>query len=624
MIETTLNGKTKDIVQDNIEQLKQLFPEIITEGKIDFDKLKEVLGKEIDDTNERYDFTWKGKHEAVKISQTPSEGTLRPSKEDSKNWDTTENLYIEGDNLEVLKLLQKSYYGKIKMIYLDPPYNTGNDFVYEDDFRDNLKNYLEQDEEGFNVSSNPETSGRYHTNWLNMIYPRLKLARNLLSEEGVIFISIDDNELNNLKKLCDEIFGEINFIGQFNWYKSQTPPNLSLKLTKNIEYILCYEKKRDNTKYKGLKKESKSTDPITKPNNTIKELKFPINSLNIKIKEDTIKKGVYGTEKYPNELLNDMVIKNNTNTNEVIFRNKFIWTQEKLDEELSKGTQIFLSKSLVLSFKKSEYDNQVPANYISAEVGNTTENAGKYIQKLFGKKIFDYPKPTDLIEYLFNFKISKEDIFLDFFSGSSTTAEAVMNINFKNNTRNKFIMVQLPENTDKNTEAFKAGYKNICEIGKERIRRVGDKILEENPKSNLDIGFKVFKLDSSNLTKWNPDVDNLENSLVAASDNIVEGRSELDLVYEIMLKYGVELTESVEEISFDKYNFYSVDDGALVICLNNHVTRDVAEDILKIKEDLSPDIIRVVFKDNGFEGDADKTNVKEILRNNQVDEFITI
>lgn len=221
MIETTLNGKTKNIVQNNIEQLKQLFPEIITEEKINFDKLRETLGEEIDDTNEKYDFTWKGKHEAVKISQTPSEGTLRPSKKDSKNWDTTENIYIEGDNLEVLKLLQKSYYGQINCIYIDPPYNTGKDFIYEDNFTDNLKNYLEQDEEGFNVSSNPETSGRYHTNWLNMMYPRLKLARNLLDEDGVIFISIDDNEVDNLKRICNEIFGEMNFVTSIIWRKKQ-------------------------------------------------------------------------------------------------------------------------------------------------------------------------------------------------------------------------------------------------------------------------------------------------------------------------------------------------------------------------------------------------------------------
>lgn len=269
MDEVKLTGESKDIVSENISKLREIFPSIFIEDKVDFEMLKSILGEDIDDSNEKYNFTWPGKTQAIKESQKQSTGTLRPCKEESKNWDKTQNIYIEGDNLEVLKLLQKAYYNKIKAIYIDPPYNTGKDFIYTDNYHDNLENYLKmsgqlvdsEDDEivsrGIKLSNNPETAGRYHTNWLNMIYPRLKLARNLLKEDGVIFISIDDKELENLKKICNEVFGEENFVGQWNWFKSQTPPNLSFKIKKNIEYILCYEKKRNNNKFKGLKKTSK-------------------------------------------------------------------------------------------------------------------------------------------------------------------------------------------------------------------------------------------------------------------------------------------------------------------------------------------------------------------------------
>ena len=608
MIETTLDGKTKNIVKENIEQLKQLFPEIITEDKINFDKLKEILGEEIDDSNERYDFTWKGKHEAVKISQTPSEGTLRPSKEDSKNWDTTENLYIEGDNLEVLKLLQKSYYGKIKMIYLDPPYNTGQDFVYEDDFKDNLKNYLKQDNEGFNVSSNPETSGRYHTNWLNMMYSRLKLARNLLTDEGVIFISIDDSENSNLKKICDEIFGESNFItticqksrgGISNDKIISENHNFHLFYAKNVEVI---NKKR---KLYGIKK---TADDLKKYN-----------------KNDNDGKGNYSLNPVTGP---GGARKGNPYYTFLGVTNYWRFSEERMQKMYEEGKIVKSNNNLYQKTYLKDIENDVKTISTWWNDIGTTSNGTNLVKKLFPESkqsIFDHPKPVELIILMITYcNVQENDIILDFFSGSSTTAHAVLQINTDENKKLKFIMVQLPEKTKSNSPAFENGYENICEIAKERIRRAGNKLMEENPDTNIDTGFKVFKLDSSNLTKWNPNVDNLENSLIAASDNIVEGRCELDLIYEIMLKYGIELTAHVEEISFDKYNFYSVGSGSLIICLNNNITRDIAENVLKIKEKLSPDIIRVVFKDNGFESDADKTNVKEILRNNEVDEFITI
>lgn len=334
-----LNMETKDLSQEHIKQIQQLFPNAVTEinknGKItlgiDFDVLKQELSNElIDEKQERYQMTWPDKKKAMLLANSKINAALRPLKEKSVDFDNTKNIYIEGDNLDVLKLLRETYLNKVKMIYIDPPYNTGNDFVYEDDFAQSTEEYIansgQYDEQGNRMVLNNESNGRFHTDWLNMIYPRLKIARDLLKDDGVIFISIDDNEVDNLKKLCDEIFGESNFVGQWNWYKSATPPNLSYKIKKNIEYILCYEKNKDNIKYRGIKKVSPSNDPFTKPQNSYKELKFPKGTINTILNDGVYNKGVYGTEKFPNELLDDLVVKNGLNANDVRFKNKFIWT----------------------------------------------------------------------------------------------------------------------------------------------------------------------------------------------------------------------------------------------------------------------------------------------------------
>ena len=629
MKETQLDGESLDIVSDNVSKLKEIFPEVITEDKIDFDKLKLILGSDIDTDNERYSFTWPGKTQAIKESQKQSTGTLRPCKEESKNWETTKNLYIEGDNLEVLKLLQKGYYNKIKAIYIDPPYNTGNDFIYKDVYKDNLANYLEVSEQtgdGQRLTTNTETDGRFHSNWLNMMYPRLKLARNLLKNEGIIFISIDDNEVENLKKICNEIFGEENFIGQFNWYKSETPPNLSRKIKKNIEYILVYEKIINNLKYGGIQKFSKSDNGLLNQTNSIKTLIFPKNIVQTKLDNQILRKGKYGTENYDVILEEDTEIKDGVFIKEVKLTSKFKWSQNKLIEEIDKGTVISIkTKTLSPSYEKSSYDPEVPKNFIDKNVNvDTTENAGKYLKKLFdGKKVFDYPKPVSLIKYLFNFSQSeKSEIYLDFFSGSATTAEAIMENNYQKNKKDNFILIQIPEETDEKSEAFKAGYKNICEIGKERIRRAGEKIVEESGKNSLDTGFKVFKLDSSNFKKWAPNYDNLEKTLDDFTDNINEvDRTQEDLIYEIMLKYGIDLTLPIEEYDAGENKIYSIGFGALLICLDNKITKDITDSIIELA---SEDVSRVVFKDNGFASDADKTNIKETLRTHNIDEFITI
>ena len=612
-----MDGMTMDIEQANVEKMREIFPEVFADGKIDFDKLQGLLGHYIADDKEKYSFSWKGKADSLRLAQKRSTGTLRPCKEESKNWDTTENLYIEGDNLEVLKLLQSSYLNSVKMIYIDPPYNTGNDFVYTDDFADGIAHYKEVT--GQATKSNPETAGRYHTNWLNMMYPRLKLARNLLTDDGVIFISIDDNEQANLKKLCDEVFGEDNFVGKWNWYKSETPPNLSYKIKKNIEYIYAYEKHKDSVKYKGEKKNSPSNDPLTKPQNSIKKLVFPIGTISTKIKDGIIKKGTYGTDKFPNTLLFDLEIRDGRNVSEACFENKFIWTQKTLQENIDLGVKIYLSENLVLSYKRKNYDNEVPPNFISAKQGSTIEESGKRLAELFGASVFDYPKPTELLKYLLRFKDDSDSIILDFFSGSATTAHAVMQLNAEDGGNRKFICVQLPEKTDEQSEAYKAGYMTICEIGKERIRRAGEKIKEENKDKegieNLDIGFKVFKLDSSNLVKWDntptTDEEEVKNRIRQLSmDYLVGGRKDLDLVYEIMLKYGLSLTLPVEEREFGGVTAYIINhtDYKVLVCLEPDITLTAVEEM-----DKEP-IGTYIFADRCFIDANILSNTEEILK----------
>ena len=634
MIETKLDGKTKDIVSENISKMKNLFPEVFQEDTIDFDKLKQLLnggggkyGVNADD--ERYNFTWKGKTESIQIAQTPSTGTLRPCKEESKNWDTTQNLYIEGDNLEVLKLLQKTYSGKIKMIYIDPPYNTGKDFVYKDNYRDNLENYIEQDENGFKTSSNQETSGRYHTNWLNMMYPRLKLARNLLKEDGVIFISIDDNEVENLKKICNEIFGEENFITTIVWRK-KTGSSDSKDISTITEYVLVYVKSKHNLGNIFTKNEN-SYDPKRY------KLKDEYYNRRGSYYIDTLDRGGISysdSMNYPITCPDGTITYPNGRTQ---FKNDgWIWTwgKEKLEWGLKKGFIVFKKtknkksgwgvyyKNYVHVNNKDELKKRAaPHKNLIVDIINT--EGSKEIKELFDKKVFKYTKPSKYIKKLCSF-VNNKDVILDFFSGSASTAEAIMKLNVENKTNNRFIMVQLPEQTDEKSEAYKAGFSNICEIGKERIRRAGDKIIEETGNSDLDIGFKVFKLDSSNIMKWNPDYNNLKNNLLAQTDNIVEGRSELDLVYEIMLKYGIDITLPIDEYETDGYKLYSVGAGALIICLDDMITKDVANSIVDLKNELNPFVSRVVLKDSGFVSDADKVNVREILKNNEVEEFITI
>lgn len=628
MIETKLDGKSMDIVADNISKLKEIFPEIITEDKIDFDKLRSILGENVDSSNERYNFTWPGKYDANKESQKRSTGTLRPYKDESKNWDTTKNLYIEGDNLEVLKLLQNSYYNKIKCIYIDPPYNTGDDIIYQNDYSDNLNTYLKLtgqivtgEESKIKVSTNTESNGRYHSNWLNMMYPRLKLARNLLTDDGCIIVAIDHYELNNLIDICDEIFNEDNRLGIITVVHKPEGRQHAKFFSASNEYMIVYAKNKSFAKFNQVVLNEDKLKEFTE--------KDEIGNFKWKnfIRGDTTKaikpKGYYPIYVSPD--LKDLSLEEKQGYHKVL----------PIDNKGTERAWIVLPDGFITRLNNNEMkaainpktgkleilykirEQQVLTTHWVEKKYNATAYGTNVLKDLMGQKTFDFPKSIYLVEDILRIIAKDGDTILDFFSGSATTAHAVMDINNKENKNQKFIMVQLPYPSDEKSDAYKSGYKNICEIGKERIRRAGDKIVEESGNKDLDIGFKVFKLDTSNLEKWDPNYNNIQQSLMA--DKIKPDRTNDDLIYELMLKYGLDLTFPIEPKG---NNIYSIGHGALIICLDDNITKDIANEIVDLAKNAS--ISRVVFKDSGFKSDADKTNAKEILKTNHINEVITI
>lgn len=643
--------KTADGVDVNLEKLSQAFPEVITEtvgedGKIkrvaDFEKLKMLLGDSAAERpQEFYEFTWPGKNEAIFKAAKATTKTLRPCPEESKNWDTTQNLYIEGDNLEALKILQEAYLGKVKMIYIDPPYNTGKDFVYRDNFHKSAEEgkadeTVRDEESDNNLFQNTESNGRFHSDWCSMIYPRLKLARDLLRDDGVIFISIDDNEVHNLRKICDEIFGESNFIDIYNWAKTETPENLSQKSRQIIEYIVCYQKERDNTKFKGIKKCSSSSNGLLNQPNPIGILKFPANVVRTKIEDQILKSGTYGTEKYKVELLNDVIIKNGYFASEFALRAKFKWQQSYLNEELKRGTTITIPTIKISpAYEKLEYSPEVPTNLINKKVGvDTNESAGEHQLKLFGKKVFTFPKPCSLISYLFEFLYNNEKIVvMDFFSGSATTAEAVMNLNATHNNNDiSYIMVQIPEdllglyNSTKeksqkeiiqNAIDYLSCIKkpiNLCELAKERIRRAGEKIKAEYATTapNLDIGFRVLKIDESIMKDvfYSPN-ETSQDLLSTLESNIKEDRTALDLLFACLVDWGVELSMPLRTESIEGVEIHTMSDGdapALIACFAQNIPETVVRKIAARHP------LRAVFRDSSFTDSPAKINLTEIFK----------
>jgi len=649
---TKMDGKTPDIAEENIAKLKQLFPEVCCEDKVDFDKLKQILGDYVDDDAERYNFTWNGKGRALKLSQTPSTGTLRPCKEESKNWDDTENLYIEGDNLEVLKLLQKSYYGKVKMIYIDPPYNTGNDFVYNDDFKDGIDNYKEItgqiSSQGNVIGTNSEMSGRFHTNWLNMMYPRLRIARNLLMDDGVAFVSVDDNEAENLKKICDEIFGASNFLGTFVINSTPNARDYG-HIGKMHEYCFFYGKNSMATKTNMLPdmgKKFKYQDckggynihPLYNSNEAFHNLNRPNLFYPFYLYPDEIidkSNGFYriGLENKENaiEIFPPKSLKNSV---QFVWR----WGREKalkyMNDEIV-GYEVNEGEYRIV--QKMRHSEKIIRSLLT-DTKYSSRRGTAEVENILNGKIFSFPKPLALLMDFCAASLEGNDIVLDFFSGSATTADAVMQLNAKDGGNRKHIMIQLPEETDKKSEAYKAGYKNICEIGKERIRRAGEKIkveieeenkqvkMGEEPRKVPDIGFKVFKLDSSNIKKWQPNDEQVEETLLSGIENFMPERSELDVVYEIMLKLGLDLSYPVAEKKAAEREIYTIGMGSLMICLEDDITIEVAEAMIKLHDELRPEIWKVVFKDNGFKDDSTKINICEMFKCAGLDEdaFTTI
>lgn len=616
-----MDGMSMNLEQANMDKLKAAFPECFAEGKLDIDKLLSLCGEYIDNDFEKYKFEWKGKAESLRLAQKRSTGTLRPCPEDSVNWDTTQNLYIEGDNLEVLKLLQTAYFRKVKMIYIDPPYNTGNDFVYEDDFADPMARYKEVTQQ--TTKSNPETMGRFHTNWLNMMYPRLRLASNLLRDDGVIFISIDDNEVFNLKKICDEVFGEENFVAIIT-REAIKGGSLSKNIRNVHDYILCYAKRLEEIDFSGIETDGIELNLKDEHGRYAKgrELnKWGAGSR----REDSPSMfypipGPNGEDVYP--IRNDGSEGRWRLGKEKMFQ--LLNNGNAIFEPRGDGTYIVYEKLRNDSPKIKQFTTLFTQDYINAK--GTEE-----IKKLFEKEraIFDFSKPTELIKSFLLMNNDKDCIVLDFFSGSATTAHAVMQLNKEDGGNRKFICVQLPEVCEENTEAYKAGYKNICEIGKERIRRAGKKISEsetqlklgDEDKKPLDIGFRVFKLDTSNLKTWdstpiaeNEQLDLLVDRMNGMIHRVKSDRTDIDMVCEIMLKLGVPLTYSVKTLDIKNKSVYSVgDDCLLLICL----AENIRPDDIELMATYAP--AKIVVSRESFADDTAMANAHYILRDKDIE-----
>ncbi|WP_261806793.1 site-specific DNA-methyltransferase [Lapidilactobacillus luobeiensis] len=587
-----------DLTKENIEKLKNLFPEILADGRINFDKLRLILGDAVDDSAEKYSFNWHGKRKTIKIAQQSTTATLRPNKDKSRDWDNTQNIYIEGDNLEVLKTLQKSYSNRIKMIYIDPPYNTGKDFVYKDNFHDSMKNYMEQtgqvDSEGNSLSVNPDTSGRYHTDWLNMMYPRLRLARNLLTEDGIIFASIDDAEVSRLRMLMDEIFGGDNFILEVAWRRTDNQPNIG-KVARVKEYILIYAKNNKRVQVGRLPLSDKA----------LKEYRYE-DSLGGKFRRGILLDKTRGRHLYPvttkgGKVLNGPWMVTEKKLKEMDKNNEVYWTSSGDEQPYSKT---YLSKST----------GAIPNDFWGLEFGSN-QRASLEVESLFGKRIFDFPKPVSLLKNIIKLGAAEDSIILDFFSGSASTAEATMQLNADDGGERRFIMVQLPEQTPQDSKAYEAGYRSIPQIAEDRIKLAGDKILSSTPKSGkiIDVGFKVFELGESNIKEWNLDSDNLNKQIEMQLDNISNRSEDLDLVYEIMLKQGLDLSLDVNMIVSGTSRIYKIAFGALFIILGENIRTETAARVIEIIRADGLENVVVVFKDTGFESDADKLNAIEIL-----------
>lgn len=646
---TMEEGGSMDVVQDNIEKLKAIFPEAFTENGVDLAVLRQLFGDDavLEEGEEKYGLNWHGKKKARQIALTPSSGTLLPCPDESVDWENTQNLFIEGDNLEVLKLLQKSYANSVKMIYIDPPYNTENDFIYPDKFSEGLETYLkytgQKGEEGWNVSeSGREKTGRKHTNWLNMMYPRLKLAKSLLSQEGVIFISIDDNEQTTLKSMCDEIFGAENFVSQIIWHNSSRASDY---VATEHEYVLVYAKNLASLgNWKAEREEAteilSGVKKIKDEGGSIEEgvqfIKERIEYYKKKDKKDKTKLHSW-LGNYANIDDNWQVYYAVDLTGEGAgparkFGDRLIpapegrhWMgQEYIDQLFEEDRIVWRNDRAYRKLYIQESEENLKSIVVIP-----TRRGSEYLKTLLGKDIFDKPKPHDLVKHFAKYVLDGDDVVLDFFAGSGTTAHSILELNVECNQNNRIITVQLPEVIDESKKAAiqfceKLGLrKNIAEIAKERIRRVAANIKESKPEYKGDLGFKVFKLASSNIKAWNPDATDLENSLLQYTDNLVEGRSEEDVLYELLIKRGVDLTAPIECRKIAGKDVYSIGYGVLFACLDKTIKRDDVEElaagIAAWYKELEPSSeCHVFFRDTGFADDITKTNMAAILQQNGI------
>ncbi len=610
-----LRMESPDLTAQNIDRIAALFPNCVTEASdgqggikraVNFELLKQMLSPDVVDGDEAYEFTWVGKKAAIVEANKPIRKTLRPCMAESKDWDTTENLYIEGDNLEVLKLLQESYLGKVKMIYIDPPYNTGNDFIYADDFMRSQEEENEQmgmyDEDENRLFKNTDTNGRFHSDWCSMIYSRLMLARNLLADDGVIFMSIDDGEVHNMRKICDEVMGESNFVANIAWEKRYTRNNDAKLISTTFDHILLY-RKSDALSILREPRSEKNNSAYSNPDNDPRGIWTSVLFTSQRTKEER-----------PNlsyELINPY-------TKEIVTHPVYAWKYSK-DQYLAleKDNRLYWGKNGNLSYPRLKRflceldDGVVPVSLWSYKETGTLDEANKEISTLLGKAVFTYSKPTTLIRRMMKISTRSDDIVMDFFSGSATTAHAVMQLNAEDGGHRKFIMVQLPEKCDEASEAYKAGYKNICEIGKERIRRAGDKIKSESPMTtqDLDIGFRVLKLDDTNMKDvyYAPD-DYDQNMLAGLESNIKDDRTDLDLLFGCLIDWGLPLSLPYKSEQIDGCTVHTYNDGDLIACFDANIPESVVKEIAQRRP------LRAVFRDSGFASSPEKINVFEIFK----------
>ncbi len=588
-------------LSETVEKIREICPAAVTrDGKIDFEELKTSLATDVaEDTIEKYEFTWVGKNAAKAEANRPIRKTLRPVVADSKDWDNTKNLYIEGDNLDALKLLQESYLGKVKMIYIDPPYNTGNDFVYCDNFKMGCAEFIEKsgqcDADGNRLFANTKTNGRFHSDWCSMMYPRLKIARNLLTDDGVIFISIDDHEQANLKKICDEVFGEDNFIAQFVWKKNGRAGLTEQYIGVLTEYIFLYSKNKCHAR---LNKRTISRDY---------DGQDELGRYNIENLERSSTNSGYKTAVFP-------IIDPNTKQEFIPADGKgWMFGPDKAKWFVDTGRAIFDYESNRVLFKIYESDyksNENPYLNLLIDIGGS-KLGGNEIGDIFGNRnYFSYPKPSLLLKHILEIGSDNNSIILDFFSGSATTAHAVMQLNAEDGGNRRFIMIQLPEKCEENSEAYKIGYKNICEVGKERIRRAGEKIKAENPDKDLDVGFRVLRVDSDNMAdiaKRPSDIT--QGQLKLDVENIVPERSDLDLLFGVMVDCGLMLDMPIETKQMDDKTYYVVNHGDLVACFEKNIPEKLIYEIARMNP------VCAVFRDSSFVEPKDKINLAEIFKN---------